>query len=662
MTRPPPKLVERTSTPNIVPVTVESSALISNCRPLPDDIATLNDADTGCQYCGVSYLLLSKYDRIVAHVSRLERELETLKTYAVDYPVLVANHATLETAYKETMACLREVEEELARSKEEAGKAIRATHELQLRYTRLTYDYETMTTRHNWMDDGLKAQIRALVGGFDYWRDQVAFLKSQLGSLRAEYVSENKAMVESSLADISSQLYAFIPSMIENQVTTKVSKIATLTKDKMLAMEEEMVDLNAELEAGFEKLLDALRLLDQMHEAAQHFDERVQAVKDESRGQTTSLEQEIMSLKPQIEDYEQRIQLVIFERDDVLRTLHAERDSTTQQIASLTGTLNQRDAELRNLQKSFEDERRALEHGGSSAVSKMNRALAQKDLEMQKLNTAIADLKSKIDTMAQERTLTIEAHQSRVKQLQDKYQDIRKAEKDRDRSTEESAEKTEARLKAKFEVEKIELLTLQKQNFQKQLTDLQSKLQSQIDAARVSRDHAVSDAKRKLAAMDEETRVILEKTKSENDQLKTRLVALELKLMQPTSLPTSTPQKNESLEVELARKDAEIAFLKETVKMECEERMELLTTLDTLQRGVPEKSTAIDTGTEVARMSESDQELANALPPVLGAMQPIAHVDATTRSYQKLMSMAAVKKGQKLKQAAKACIFTLMGE
>ena len=62
-----------------VAVTQDSSTVLIRNRPLPEDIQALDEGDTGCQYCGVSYLLLSKYNNLVRHVSSLESQLEQYK-------------------------------------------------------------------------------------------------------------------------------------------------------------------------------------------------------------------------------------------------------------------------------------------------------------------------------------------------------------------------------------------------------------------------------------------------------------------------------------------------------------------------------------------------------------------------------------------------------
>lgn len=60
-------------------------------RPLPDDMFSLGDEDTACQYCGISYLLLAKYDKMCLHVDALEvklKSMQVIKLYKCLFKVL----------------------------------------------------------------------------------------------------------------------------------------------------------------------------------------------------------------------------------------------------------------------------------------------------------------------------------------------------------------------------------------------------------------------------------------------------------------------------------------------------------------------------------------------------------------------------------------------
>lgn len=52
---------------------------LSTYKPLPEEILEMKEEDTACQYCGISYLLLNKYDKMERYVKQMEKELAGLK-------------------------------------------------------------------------------------------------------------------------------------------------------------------------------------------------------------------------------------------------------------------------------------------------------------------------------------------------------------------------------------------------------------------------------------------------------------------------------------------------------------------------------------------------------------------------------------------------------
>jgi hypothetical protein len=50
-------------------------------RPLPEDIQQMTESETACQYCGISYLLLTKYEKMTLHVQQLEKQLQELQVF-----------------------------------------------------------------------------------------------------------------------------------------------------------------------------------------------------------------------------------------------------------------------------------------------------------------------------------------------------------------------------------------------------------------------------------------------------------------------------------------------------------------------------------------------------------------------------------------------------
>ncbi|KAJ3298637.1 hypothetical protein HDU79_008130 [Rhizoclosmatium sp. JEL0117] len=502
-----------------VPVTVNSSALISNCRPLPEDIATLDEGDTGCQYCGVSYLLLSKYDRIVNHVSKLEKELETLKTFAVDHPILLANHAILQDQHKETLESMKEMEHELETAKEEAGRAIRGHHELQLRYTRLTHDFEVMTERNKWMDDSLRGQLRSMAGTLLYARDELGTLRQGFNLLKVNFRNSTDEQFETLKLELESTMLNQLPALIESEANHRVNTIMARSGDVLSSLKDQVAGLKEDLEQADKRYED---LLQEMNSTTEHYEEYIRSNKNVSQEQYSLIQQENENLSKRILELESKLAELQTTKEDLENSLLKEREESTKSMSVLKCALQEKEAKLNALTASFEEERKAIESGGNSAVANINKALAQKDLEILKHQTKITELKTAMAKALEERVQTIEAHQSRVKQLQDKYQQMLKDAETRATSTGKQAvdQETLDTLQKKFEAEKIELLTTQKANFQKQLIEIQRTLQSQVDAARLSRDQTASEFKRKLATLEEDFKIRSEKLKGENDQLK----------------------------------------------------------------------------------------------------------------------------------------------
>ena len=46
---------------------------------LPAEILALDESQTACQYCGISYLLLNKLEKLKQHVEYLERERDEMR-------------------------------------------------------------------------------------------------------------------------------------------------------------------------------------------------------------------------------------------------------------------------------------------------------------------------------------------------------------------------------------------------------------------------------------------------------------------------------------------------------------------------------------------------------------------------------------------------------
>ena len=48
-------------------------------RPLPDEIMAMSEEETACQYCGISYLILNKCEKMEQLVREMEVERDSLR-------------------------------------------------------------------------------------------------------------------------------------------------------------------------------------------------------------------------------------------------------------------------------------------------------------------------------------------------------------------------------------------------------------------------------------------------------------------------------------------------------------------------------------------------------------------------------------------------------
>ncbi|KAJ3354085.1 hypothetical protein HDU83_005902 [Entophlyctis luteolus] len=637
----------------ILPVTVDSSTMISSCRPLPEDIATLDDADTGCQYCGVSYLLLSKYNNIVKHVSKLELELETLKTYATEHPLLSSKHALLEATHQQALETIRELELDASKSREDAGKTIRigGLGLCSLLHQVNSAAQECAMQRNSWMEDSLRTQMRSLVGSIDFMQVQLRILKAQVADAKSHFARIIASTVNALKPILQQEAQSLVLSVVESTKSVVAARLsaryAEATKAMTVQLDEMKLDLAdssvfsasvfvLNLSCKFNSDNRNAQLANEIKTMGQQYEEYFRVFRETAANDELRNKQELAEVSRKCEELEALATTLQAANKEAVDTLSRERAENSKHIDTLRSRLLQQEQDLQKSAADAQDLRRQLEI--SATQMETGKLTAQKDLEIHKLTSTVSDLNKIIDSLRLERTKTIEAHQSRVKQLQDKHLEELSGAKIQQK------DETVSALRAELDAEKIELLKTQKANFQKQLSELQVSLQSQVDAARLSRDKAIADAKTRIAELEARNA----KVTSENEQLKTRILALELKAADHAEpIHNSGGANVDEFEAALARKDAEIAFLKDTVKIECEERMVLLATLDSLKRsGIPAL------GSRKEPNSQMDSECPK--PDPSGLIRPSEQgKDEVKTQYQKLMALASAKKELKLKQAAK---------
>ena len=94
----------------------------------------MSESETACQYCGISYLLLSKYERMEKHVKGLETHLMELKDYVKERSEIFKKCELLERAREKDGERLRTVEDERSRHLELLDMQFRENEKLRGEY------------------------------------------------------------------------------------------------------------------------------------------------------------------------------------------------------------------------------------------------------------------------------------------------------------------------------------------------------------------------------------------------------------------------------------------------------------------------------------------------------------------------------------------------
>ncbi|KAJ3099415.1 hypothetical protein HDU97_003205 [Phlyctochytrium planicorne] len=591
-----------------VPVTSTSSIVLQTCRPLPEDILSLDEEDTGCRYCGVSYLLMSKYEKLVKHVSRVEEEMAGLKHLETEHPILASRIKELEGMHASEKEGKEKLEEEYTTLKEENGKT------------------ETSAQNSVWMEQGLKSQLRLLARKL---LDTVDTLKGVRGELE-----DVKKGVKSS-ANLSSRLHLhLIPRVIHPTVQRL---IASQTEPVINRLQEQISELKEDLEHSEQT---RCRLSDELDEARRSFEIHLEEMRSEWEGRVAEVEGRWKEGEKTLSDLRgENAKLEAAERE-LRHRLKEEKERRdidalhlrTRQL-ELENGLKERETRISDLQSKLEEERRSHASTESETIATINKSLAQKDITIHQLQTSIKEHQKRIEAMETDRRKTVEAHQSRVSQLQEKYREML------EKAGSSQADSVREEMTKSFQKEREEAVKSMKAMFQQQLDSVRNTLQSQLDAARLSRDTAWNDSKKKIAAVEDEW----------NGRVKRANAELE-------GLKAVTPAQSISADMaaEISRRDAEIQFLRETVRIECEERMGLLAMLDGIRRGVPNPGQKRDGEKRMVKKKDTLNEFAK------GSREGGAERDRDQEQeqedpeldlYKSMMANAELKKAQKLKNA-----------
>ncbi|KAH6574703.1 hypothetical protein BASA62_002331 [Batrachochytrium salamandrivorans] len=483
---------------------------ISQLRPLPDDILHMKETDTACQYCGISYLLLSKYESMNSHVQKVETEMAELKNYIQERPQMLTRIDLL-------LARQRELEHDQEEKLHRNAKQIQHQAELQA-----------------------SASSRNIIN----LRYGVIQAQSDLAKLKG-YFSSCERRNERISAELESYKHDYLTHIDEQHVHTRDLQSNCLElENRLYQANGHIMDLTTEREVLYaeKNKIQALVDINQKNQ---------ETVCNEYKEELNSLQ--LKSTREQLE-YEKKI---------------ATLESFVKRKSSLSQY--QVDPEYTNARL----------------------IMAKKDEQMVKMECTIRELSQSITGMRKERALMIEAHQSRIKQLQERFlEDVKAA------SGKEALE-MEIEIRRNCVKEKNESMSQLRASMCQDFEMEKNKLQTQIDALKKAYDFSGTVALGRIEAEKKKQAIEFENQIQELNSLRTKesesnrntIASLERdlaesKIGQTTQGFNVGQERMAQLQASITSKDAEILFLKDTVRLECEERMGLVAMVAKLQLGM----------------------------------------------------------------------------
>eukprot|EP00842_Homolaphlyctis_polyrhiza_P001134 jgi/Hompol1/2020/HPOL_002804-RA len=485
---------------------------ISQFRPLPEEILRMGEAETACQYCGISYLLLTKYERMEAHVKEVDMEFAKLKKYVEERPQMM-------TRLESMLMHQKLIEEELRDT----------TLELQEYRARAKRDAEILASTV----ESQKAVQAQLV---EYLRPLILDKALQQQKLAVEAAHQAAAL--------------------KFQTTIKMQQ-------------KEIKSLNEALEESQQR---CDRLTKELGAFRKEYVGNVEGQKSYMR--------EMQSSYCVLEDR-------LHEANRQVMTITAEREKCYAENIKLQKQLEQIQSEHTSVCDSLE--RRAIDL--QTQLGRLQEQLMQMERTIRELNTNLAAMRA-------ERVKTIEAHQSRIKQLQEKFlEDLRRA------GSEEAA-KVESELRRGFVEQLNTALREQQKSLNLEFEEAKTNLLKQIDALKlqvsksVAHQHMEEEWARRNSELQEHISKLQASSSAELNHYQVKIRALEQELARAQAelqIQGSGTERDRiaQLSAAVAKRDAEITFLKDTVRLECEERMGLVAMVTKLKQGASQSQATV---------------------------------------------------------------------
>ncbi|KAJ3041907.1 hypothetical protein HDV00_008416 [Rhizophlyctis rosea] len=554
------------------------------------------------------------------HVRGLEEQLDDYKKFAEERPSLLHRIEAMLESQRKSSETASSLQTQLRASQEEARVALRELEELKIRELRLTDQLETSLKNSSRAEERKKRHLAVLLRSLTDIRSELVQQKAGVETVKSEVREKLSAFKTENIASARAQIINHINVVCKQQTNELLAAANQRAQAEVEVVRKELTGVKAALKESLQHNNELVQKLQAHRQEAIGELNAQKAHTDTLRTTLMNLEQQLTSSNAHILDLSSERDHLIATRRELETRFQQQREEVKQDVAlmeqhvhAIEQKLAEKEQELHNLSTKVREERRNSE-SGTTALSNMNRAMAVKDEQIMVFERTIRELNAAMQNMRAERQKTIEAHQSRIKQLQDKFmEDITNAGR-------MEADRRESEVRQVLEKEKEDALREARRLGETTLEQTRLAFQRQMDALSVAKTQVEMNADRRIGAVEEEwgrkyamlneqLKKMKGSTEADYAHYQSQIRSLEEQLAKASAAPPPSTPPSEHVAL-VAKKDAEIKFLKETIRLE-------FGGLETRRRAAADAATspATTTTTSAATATKSKLHNTNTSPP-----------------------------------------------
>ncbi|CAH8875199.1 unnamed protein product [Trichobilharzia szidati] len=350
--------------------------------PLPEELRDINQEETFCAYCGVSYLILNEIKFLEEKSEKLKEELETVRRSAIKPCDISSNNSDILTPYGEkwTLADIKQLTHE-------KGELIRRLDDMNVKLVCYEASEKQFVKEISKSQAEISFIQELLIGSLDYLKQIRNRLKSNyidkfsenslfhsvfngFSELRKHIAALNRTY-NASIEQLNNQcdrLHNRLESIIQTK-NEEVKQYAEKFDDLELKFKKERNDwsenrgqLLADILVLKAKLTEEGKRIDNLHDEKKKstldFEQRISQLKEQNElhsQETKALKEQIKSLNEKLSEHSEKSDLIEKNYKEKEQHLQKEIESMSNELASSNRLNNQLNSELeRRRQEIFE--------------------------------------------------------------------------------------------------------------------------------------------------------------------------------------------------------------------------------------------------------------------------------------------------------------------